>query len=425
MKICFYLDLSSHKNIDLRNPELGNPGIGGTQFMIWQLAYHINKLTSHEVYLLTEETELLMSDVKSIKVKDIIGAVKKAKEINSDIFIFRAIDSEYLYNLIGSLELQSIAWAHNFSNSKQLKWISQNKSIVRYVCVGKEQYDMLRDHTVYSKSTFIYNGLDFSLYNKVDDVEKKNIICYIGSIVPSKGFHLLAQSWPIIESKYPNAELHVIGSGRLYNSRAGLGQYNIAEKSYEELFIKFLVKEDGSLKKNVKFLGILGGKDKIDAMSKATVGVVNPSGHTETFGIGAVEFQALGVPVVTIGKNGFFDTVKNNVTGILFNHQKEMPKVIIELLTNKLKNESMGLEGERFVKESFSIEKVVNRWNELFTDIEKRIEQKVIFHNDLQNNYKWIIEINRRIKSIKIFSKLPSVIEYLWILKKIKSYAKK
>lgn len=40
MKICFYFDNSRRPDIDYSNPENGNPGIGGTEYIIWSVSYY-------------------------------------------------------------------------------------------------------------------------------------------------------------------------------------------------------------------------------------------------------------------------------------------------------------------------------------------------------------------------------------------------
>ncbi len=57
--------------------------------------------------------------------------------------------------------------------------------------------------------------------------------------------------------KYLQAELYVIGNGKLYNKDAKLGKYELAEDSYEKFFIKNLL-VDNQIMESVHFLGTLG-----------------------------------------------------------------------------------------------------------------------------------------------------------------------
>jgi hypothetical protein len=63
----------------------------------------------------------------------------------------------------------------------------------------------------------------------------------------------------------------------------------IAEASFEEIFMPDLLDENGSLLPSVNFHGI-SGAEKREILASAAVGVVNPSGQTETFCISGVEF---------------------------------------------------------------------------------------------------------------------------------------
>ena len=63
-------------------------------------------------------------------------------------------------------------------------------------------------------------------------------------------------------------------------------------------------------------------------MKNTSVGVVNPSARTETFGMGAIEMNCAGLPVVTLGKNGYPDTIENGVTGYLCHSYKEIAEIM-------------------------------------------------------------------------------------------------
>lgn len=420
MKVYFYLNNETYRNIDFSNPENGNPGIGGTQFMIWSLSYYLRKMYHLNVTVLAHYVNSLPKNINAIKVNNICEAINKAHEEKVDIFVFRAVNDKEVYELINQLKLKSIAWGHNFGDAKQLKYISGCDYIKRYVCVSKEQYDILRDHKVFSKSTYIYNGLDFSIYNNINIKEKDNIVCYIGSLIPAKGFHELAKIWPKIEKKVPNAKLYVIGDGKLYNRDTKLGVYGVAEEKYEKKFMRYLVDKNGEIKSNVKLFGSIGGKEKINIMSLAKVGVVNPTGKTETFGIGAVEFQALGIPVVTKAINGFFDTVINNKTGKLVKNRKEMLRSIINLLQDNVKNNEMGNQGRVFVNETFNIKDICLQWIYLFKDIIENNNVVIDLEaKNKRNNLKWLRELNRRVKKVPILKNLPAIIDYIDIVKKL------
>lgn len=421
MKVGFYLDNNSHKNVDYSNPRNGNPGIGGTHFMIWSIAFYLNEINKDiDIYILAPQVDNLPESTKNIYCKDIYDAAQKSKQYDIDIFIFRGPNcNEDLYNLIDKLKLKSIMWCHNFEDAKSMKLASKCKYLKKNVCVGREQYDRLRDHEIISKTTYIYNALDFSGYKEYGTNKKDNIICYIGSIIPSKGFHILAKNWRYIKKKIPDAQLYVIGGGRLYDKKAQLGKYKIAEERYEKKFIKYLLDNNGNINKDVKFFGVLGGEEKLQVMSKAKVGVPNPTAKTETFGIGAIEFQALGIPVVTRRKNGYLDTV-DICTGILSPNKRLIKKEIVKLLKDEKKYNQMSSNCRRFVEEQFNIQLICDKWRLLLENVlEDEYETEILEPTNYLNKLKVIRELNRKLKCTKIFYKLPSIIDYEYWCKNI------
>lgn len=425
MKIGFYLENKNTRNIDYSNPENGNPGIGGSEYMIWTISYYLKKIYDRklEVYILANNIETLPRILKNIQCESIECAINKSKELKLDLFIFKGpIENEKIFRLIDNVKQPSAMWSHNFETKKSLKYAMECKYLVKNICVSKEQYDRLRDHDIFTKSTYIYNALDFNLYNyeKIEVVEKDNIVSYMGAITPAKGFHKLAEVWNHIERKVPDAKLYIIGGGNLYNKNTELGKYKIAESKYEDKFINPFLDESGNIKDNIKFLGVLSQKEKLDIMAKSKVGVVNPTGKGETFCISAIEFQSVRVPVVTRNKFGLINTVNNNKTGILVNNKKDLEKKIINLLLDNELNNYMGNNAEKFVRNEFDIYKLCCEWFDLVENIVENKEVKPEFKtSNYYNDMKFIREINRRVKKIKIFNRFPSLIEYNYYLKKI------
>lgn len=417
MKVCFYMDNSKINKSDFSKIDEGNPGIGGTQFMILSLSYYLKKIYNDlDITIIAPRYFKVKGSIEVIKSESILEAVRIAKGIKSDIFIFKSAENEALYNLIDELQIKSIAWAHNFASINELNQIVKCNYVKRYVCVSKEQYLLLEDHKIINKSTFIYNAINTNIYKQyIEDIEKKeNIICYLGALTPDKGFHVLAKSWRKIKRKVPNAKLWVVGSGQLYNSNAKMGKYNIAEEKYEKTFIRYLLDKNNKLDKDIKFFGVLANEEKLSVLSKAKVGVVNPTGRTETFGISAIEFQILGIPVVSKAKNCLVDTIKHKETGYLALSNFGFSRYICRIINSK-KNEALSKNSIKFVEKNFSIYSIVEQWNTLFKDIANNNNYRAIGVGNSSNyyyNWKWMIKINKQLKKVNILKNLPSVYEY-------------
>lgn len=90
MKVCFYLNTHGLEKKIFSNPLLGNPGIGGTEFMFWTISFYLKKIYPEvDVVVLASHIDTLPKEIISIRCIDEIEAVKICKEINGDIFIFK------------------------------------------------------------------------------------------------------------------------------------------------------------------------------------------------------------------------------------------------------------------------------------------------------------------------------------------------
>lgn len=421
-KIGFYFDNSNISEVDLSNIDSPNPGIAGTEYMFWIITGYLNvNFDKFDIIILAPSIKNLPSNMNKFQVGNIYEGISKAKELGIDIFVFRAEENKKIYQTLDKYEIKSISWGHNYFSDRCYTMISECNYVKRYICVGREQYDSLRDHEIFKKSEYIFNGINCETYKKYVNKNRldNNIICYIGSIVPTKGFHYLAELWPEIEKKTTNPELWVIGNGKLYDRSEKFGKYNIATEEYENKFIKYLIDENGDIKNNVKFFGLLGGANKLEIMSKAKIGIVNPTAKSETFCIGAVEFEALSIPVISKKKFGLLDTIKSNYSGILFDNKKKFLSSIIDLLNDNKKNEKMGINAEEYVRNKFDISIIAQKWSIILDNVYYDIDAvEILDCKNYNNHFKWLREINRRIKKIYFFRNLPSIQAYIDKLKR-------
>lgn len=411
MIVGFYFENKNICNVDCRVICNGNPGIGGTEYMIWyistMLSYRYKDLS---VILYANSIDKLPPKLNTTIIEDELEAIKQAEK-ECDILVLRGpyILNEN-FNYLNSSKLKVISWCHNFEKYPWCELIGNNKAIVKNVCVGKEQLDRLRDTKLYKKSTYIFNTIQFELYSQ-SSRKQSHKVCYIGSLHKSKGFHKLAAIWPEVLKRVPDAELYVIGSGKLYNQNQNLGKFHIAEEKYESKFMKSLLNENGEIHSSVHFMDVMGGKEKIDFMKTMQVGIVNPLGVDETFCIGAVEFEAMGIPVVSVRKYALLDTVDDSKSGLLFSNKNEFVNNVVKLLTDNELNQSMGRYASSFVNNKFSSDSVIEQWHDLLIDVYYDKANVIDFRaSNYTNNKKWLREVNRRLKTV--FPFLPSVIWY-------------
>ena len=228
-------------------------------------------------------------------------------------------------------------------------------------------------------------------------------------MIPAKGFHHIARVWPAVKERVPNAELVVIGSGKLYDRNRSLGKWGVAEEGYERQIRAYLSDGHGNPDPSVDFKGTLG-IEKIKILQEADVGIVNPSGATENCPGSAIEFQAAGTPVVSGAYRGLLDTVLHERTGLLGRSDRDLIDNIVYLLRNKGLVRSYGENGIEFVKDKFSYEKISEQWLDLFGDVYYGIPNVVEGISQYPfNDYKILREMIRLLrKHIPFLRGVPS-----------------
>lgn len=368
MKIGFYIPNKKFSGVDCRFVDKGNPGIGGTWhvflIVVSQLAKRDNGL---EISVFVQEINNNLPEGPTYIICDSPEcSVKEADLLNLDFLVLNisGFDWDHFdYSSITS-NLKLIAWCHNFvpNHSALLDTFATQNRIARVINVGREQMDLYLDHKVFNKMDYIYNCVPMDPNNNIKPFANRgHIVTYVGSLMPIKSFHVLASIWPEVLSEIPDAELYVIGSGKLYNENAKLGRYNIAEDSYEKRFMPYLTDSHGDILPGVHFLGNMGF-EKNAILAETKVGVPNPTGLTETFCISAVEMQSMGATVTAMSAPGYYDTIIN---GIIVKNKKQLTKSIIRLLKAK-QSPIDNLKIKVVLHDKFSVDRVILDWELLF-----------------------------------------------------------
>ena len=319
------------------------------------------------------------------------------KDEKPDYIIFKY--EPYLYKEASICAKESntklIPWAHNFIKRSELTTLANNPLVTRIICVSKEQLNMYRDHKAFLKSVYIYNGMPVEYLKTqlpyIPSYNKRPFeVTYIGSIVPYKGFHILAEAWKDILKVFPQAKLNVIGSGKLYDRTSKLGRYGIAEEEYEKQFMPALTDDAGNIIPSVHFWGVLG-TEKNEILKRTRVGVPNPSGISETFCITALEMQAMGALVTTINYGGLKNTVFH--TGLLYNNPKDLATSIVTLLKKK---DNHIQDFYEFMEENFSFEHITKDWIDFINHLS---DSSIPFLPNNNSDYaSKLKEFNRKIK---------------------------
>ncbi len=402
-KINIFIRLNLDISFDM-NTQL-NPGIGGTEYIFVLDSFLLSK-REKGVTLYSNKKITGLDGMNFIQTDSIIDFFNQS--IDADVVIIRDLElTEEISKFIRDNRIKTIVWAHNFQSYEMMKAIDENDYIKRNVCVGREQYEMLRGHNIFKKSDFVYNTIPFEQYIP-SNLKIDKSVCYVGSLSEAKGFDIVAKNWKKVLKKVPNAQLYVIGNGQLYDKNQKLGKFKLAEQTFENKFIPYILDKKGKILPSVHFIGLLGGKQKIDFMKQMQLGVVNPRGWHETFCISAIEFEALKIPVVTISGYGYFDTISNGKSGFLFKRKKDFVRYIVKLLNQNTLNSKMGTAGYNFVRTKFDYNKVVNKWLEIiYGVINNKINICDYKYENPRSCKKLMLDIYRKSKKIIPFLPYP------------------
>jgi len=211
------------------------------------------------------------------------------------------------------------------------------------------------------KIEVIPNGIDLSEYavlppkgcfkKKFGISDDEKIVLYLGRIHRIKGIDILVKAFTNVIKKLDAVRLVIVGpdDGYLREVKALIKTLNIDD--------------------NVLITGPLYGKDKLEAYVDAEVYVL-PSRY-ETFPMTVLEAYACGKPVIASKVGGLPDLVTNGQTGLLVDPGNivQLTKNILYLLDHADGAIEMGLQGKQFVKENFTIKKVTDKLQGLYSDV--------------------------------------------------------
>lgn len=409
MKIGIEILDSNYSGIDLSRPDKGNPGIGGSEFSLILFAYFYNIKHRNEVYIIHQNRKNIYPDnVQLLEIEDINKIPEVVAEHQIEIYISSLTTrDDSWYSMFEKANIKIIYVANLFPTRERLHIYNSQKSVARIVFKCEEEYDRYLDDDIMDKASIIGNMVCSASMYYTRSVNLENVVTYTGALLYQKGFHVLAKQWKKILRKVPDAQLYIMGSGKLYSRNRNVGDYGITDADYEKQFIPYLLDEEGKLLESVHFQGIVG-QDKAEYMREIKVGVANPTGETETFCNSAVEFATHGVPVVTVAKNSFLSVISHGKSGLLFHTEFGFRHYIIKLLKNDTLNRKMGVSATEYAKR-FAPDVLLPKWEKLFAEIENDIPSTYLgSHGHIFFNRKWLTIINHFLRFNLQLRKLPS-----------------
>jgi colanic acid/amylovoran biosynthesis glycosyltransferase len=210
-----------------------------------------------------------------------------------------------------------------------------------------------------NKLQIIPVGVDtnyFSATNKVQHTHSILKLINVGRLDPVKGHkHLIEIVYQIVK-KGVQVHLNIVGDGEERKILEQLIQrYNLSEN------VKLVGKKTQSQIKEMYLLSDL----------YVFAAVPLSDGRRETQGLATLEAQACGLPVLAYNSGGVKYTIKENVTGFLFD-EFEIKKVVEKLLflnENRIVIQEMSNNCFKFVKENFSQNVINEKWSKIYSNL--------------------------------------------------------
>ena len=358
--VAFYLHNSSMPNMDYSTILQGNPGLPGSEYEFLLVSYLLEERENNIDSYLFVDFDGYIPHKHCFKIVNLKDCCLQCERMHIDRLI---IDIKYLdFNVLDQFadKICIYVWAHNQPSTQLLNIVWRKSYIRKIINVGYGEMQTYQLNPAYLKSTYIYNIFPFQhidYYKKQIHFEDNHNVAYMGSLEPAKGFHVLARHWTEVLKTVPDAQLYVIGSGKLYDRNAVLGHYGIAQKDYEDSFMKYLTDSNGDILPSVHFLGLLAD-EKYEILGKCKVAVPNPTG-IETFCITAIEMQMCGCNITTKDAFAYQDTIANK--SYLFKQESELSAYIVKRLMDKRDAyDSLYY----YITSKFGIEGNIQRWEQ-------------------------------------------------------------
>ena len=293
--------------------------------------------------------------LKFIKISQ-LRSINKIKQIITN----EKIDIIHLNNN-PKRDLFGIVASEQFKKIKLISFIRSTRSsnlekkIIDYINFNVDQFV---SNSIFSKNIWCSKGIKcrniIVLYNAIENIypkkikkielnKKINFYC-IANLIDGKGHYYLLSSYKSLLLKYPNSNLHLIGTGKLKKN------------------LKIFCKKNGIDKKV-----IFHGYKKNPFLDIELNGIVIVPSYFETFGRVVIESFIAGLPVIATNVGGIPEIIIHKKNGILvsYNDEKQLLNSVDYLVSNDFKPNIFNINIKKKLK-IFSIKNHILSLNELY-----------------------------------------------------------
>jgi len=320
----------------LEDPDDVNPGVGGTSYLILQLA---NRLNQH-FHTIQDASKTISIGcwVRASKIQTYRGieVVNISDEVTSsnDFDIAIATGGALVALGAGQIKINArklVAWIHHPYDWEKINIAKRLKAEI--VSIGSMQY--LSNALIGGRHCRIENIFNSNAIKQcLNSQNNGNIrsttdplyinIGYMGALIPSKGFHTILEQWNeirgAVEARGKQMRLHVIGGSTLYSYQQSHPELP-CEIEYGTRIQKMIDSQKIG-KDIISFYGVMD-KRRYDIMASCDVAIVNPDGYGEAFPATILEWLCLGVPTITSKRFGLSD-VGSHLPELCIKQSKEI-----------------------------------------------------------------------------------------------------
>jgi len=166
---------------------------------------------------------------------------------------------------------------------------------------------------------------------------------------------------------------YLLFSGRLLYKKGVDEAIKVAQKSKNNLKIIGTINDlsyynksiKPHLNKSIQYLGVKSGQQLVSLYQDARA-LLFPIKWEEPFGLVMIEAQACGCPVIAFDRGPVREIIKDGETGFIVKNSKEMIKAVKKIGQIERK------ECRKRVEENFSLEKMIDNYEEVYYKILKR-----------------------------------------------------
>ena len=218
--------------------------------------------------------------------------------------------------------------------------------------------ELIEEKIDHSKIKLIRNGVDLVRFKEIEGksqlraklvISNRKSIIYTGRLVCQKGIDVLVRSFSKLNGE-TDCQLIIIGDGPERENIVRLIDHYQLSKS------AILIDE----------------VDDVASYLNAADVFVLPS-RFEGLSNSLLEAMACGLPVISTRVGGSIDTIENGINGLLFDadNEEQLSQAISKVLNNFSLATSLGENAKKTIEASYDLNKVANRYLELYKELNK------------------------------------------------------